>query len=1369
MTDFYLIKRPVLNASTTYEYKTDVLASYGNKEDRIAQRDIPRMSFGYSFLVSDLKEALNLNSQIHKAGNVGSVWVPDWSAGHALNTIVSGDNEFPVTMTNFAETQYGVLYVSDAVWTVVEVTVRNGNLIFESTVEYDSAVLMPLFPCEVVGEPEITQANSLCYAVNLTLRAKRPIFSAVSDWNTKYLGHDVWCGFSVTSDSSEVTVKAGQTVQENDYEIGVSDRFTFFDRMYNSFGVTVFCKENELPVFRNFIKRRWGMTYSCFMPSGQADFQKAGNASDTVGSYLRIRNNKHDFSARPYIVIQTDETANYAHVIALQDDNGNPVESDYSGEFITLVLEESFSFKYKDIDSVQILYFVRLADDSVTFGSAGVSADNETVWNCDVSFIETDFYDSALINYDDTWGRVKDVNTVYLFKVTENGYVFENTNAPGYQIVNNNSDWQSFIVPGKYDGTYAVKDVTSLNSWILKPAWGKSLIGDDDDFVFQVEGKFDEYEGNAERYLLSGNIPSYCIQLFRKNGYYWIYIGAEKHPGSDTRYVKISMKMNRWFGDEFGWHEWAVQRHNGKLYFLCDGLLCGTSRDLFKHGFAGTTDYDGAINYPQYQIARGGTVQQFRLAKGLNVYTGEMSVMNREYKLNDYSLTKLREFDNATVCIVDFKNYNDQMGQTFLNGVSGLNYDTYSVIQFLTGDSPRVRRAVEITADQPALSGNNTSPAYTKTDTGLAITNSTHWCLHPNIRFEMQMFHDFWFEFTMVLSDDQSWTKQCIFPLRGIMVNILISGGQYTVEACNMGSGVYVNIGEPLTFALGVSSQDNKIVTYVNGVRSAMTPLDTYMAGNEAGEISVYPLALRKGTNLPSRTYYLHRLRLIEKCLTVDESYTVADEWTLGDYHTVHFTMEYGTHNLSNTKILSLKNIESVHPFAPYFLGLKQCTEVDICNKTWSDGSKKTEIQYPVENTLYTVTLTDPKTGVSGHGWFYVYPNRTGVLFESRIGSHQEYNAGTQTYDVVNDIGAIRYSVSDGDYKPYDVTILRAGNIAVVPSNNNLDYLRTGNSLYFRGSAYYTNYQFSIDFLGDSGKTEVPGDLRVPKNMTRWLNEHHIKQVEFVVNPPVNFCFAEHDRSAYRDTCQYDSRHMQMWSMEIGWLQNYDLYSDYQVPANSEYTSYSAIFGLVVRSGCDYWSQWNQRINQNNYVLGYRDGIIPEPGGIDPYQIHLTPQRSDMSPNVNPVHVVVQFSMTNILNSGGYYAYSSIQQIEKVWINGKEYQTVEQWWNQYKSKFAYNRKNVTVDGLLGNVSGIANLFKGYVEYYCKHFMEQAGTGHGAIWGTLYGGGNRQANGWSRYISCIKAYENEHYQGDFDAETVMTKLQNERLPAVQITE
>ena len=143
--------------------------------------------------------------------------------------------------------------------------------------------------------------------------------------------------------------------------------------------------------------------------------------------------------------------------------------------------------------------------------------------------------------------------------------------------------------------------------------------------------------------------------------------------------------------------------------------------------------------------------------------------------------------------------------------------------------------------------------------------------------------------------------------------------------------------------------------------------------------------------------------------------------------------------------------------------------------------------------------------------------------------------------------------------------------------------------------------------------------------------------------------------------------------------------------------------------------------------------------------------------------------MTSPLNAGGYYNFGSIQQIEKAWINGKEFKTAELWWEQYKSKFSYNKNNVTINKLTGVTSGFMSVFVGITEFYCHNFMEQAGTGHGGIWGCIYYGGNQGAGGWSRYVSCIKAYETEHYNGDFDASAVMRKLQNERLPAVNITE
>lgn len=1371
MSDFYLIKRPAIDASVAYQYKTDVLASYGNKEDRIAQRDIPRIAFSYSFLASDLKEALEINSSLMKTGNTGTIWVPDWTAGQELLNVISGENTYTAGLTNFVNEQYGVLYVNDRTWTIVTVNIINNSLIFDSTVEYDKALLMPLFACDVIGEPEISQANSLCYTFNVSLECKRPLFSSVYEWGTKFLGHDVWKDFHVDIDSSTLSRKSAQEVQENDYEIGVRDRFTFFERTYNSFGVKVLCKENELPSFRNFIKRRWGMTYSFFMPSGMADFQKAGASEDTIGSYLRIRNNKHDFTARPYIVIQNDETLYYANVIAIYDDENNEVEDiETAGEYITLKFEDPVNLKYKDADSIQILYFVRLADDTVTFNTSGVSADNDNVYSIELTFVETDFYDATLIDYDDTWGSVKDLNTIYLFKVSATDAILENGADHGYAIRNTAANYRNYIVPGKYEGTYAIKDTPGnySNAWVLTTNGVSSAqIGIYEDFVFQIEGKFDEYSGNAKRELIGYGVPSCCINLYRQNGYYWIFIGSERKDSGNNNYVYISMKMNRWLGDEFGWHEWAVQRHNGVLYFLCDGLLCGVSRDFYGQGYSGATNSATAINSPEYPIAANGTVQQFRLAKGLNVYTGEMSVTNREYKLNDYALTKLREFDNATVCIVDFKNFNDRMGQFF--NAAPVYYDVYNNTQFITGVSERVRQAIRICENQNT--GTGYMPEHTVNSTGLLINNSTKWCLHSNIHFEQRYYHDFWFEFTMQLNSAPSWTEQSIFPLRGIMVNIIVSSGQYTVEACGLGSGVFVNIGEPLTFALGVDSQENKIVTYINGTRSAMIALDTYMSTNPVGYMSIYPMAIRKGGAVPTRSYYLHRLRIIELCLTTEETYDVENEWTLGDYHTVPFTIEYGTYGLDNTKLLKLKNVESVHPIAPYFTSLKQSQAIDICNKLWSDGSKRTEVVSPAENTLYKVVLTNSINGSKGYGWYYVNANYTGVLFESLISSSQEYNTGSQQVVTIPHVRAKRYDYVNHNWETYTPTIGNIENVAVIPPFNNPDYARVGNSLYFRGGGGNPSYQFMIDFLGDEGEIEIPSSSTAASiDTTRWLNEHRIKQVEFVLNPPFNFAFNEYDHSYYGVYASYYTRHMQMWSIATYSFSSHDLYSDVLIPANQRYENYTSHFAVGVKSGCDYWDQWRQKLNTYTYSLGVASATA-NPSQIDPNWLHLTQPQSSFSNNLAPVHVVVQFVMTNYTSNSSYYSGEDgcIQQVEKVWINGKEYNTVEQWWEQYKSKFNYNRKNVTLNALTNNTSGITGVFKGFVMAYCNEFMEQAGTGFGAIWGCIYYGDNRQTGGWSRYVSCIKAYENEHYNGDFDAETVMERLQNERLPAVNFTE
>ena len=1336
--DCYLIKRPGSDATVSYGYKTDVLASYGNKEDRIAQRDTPRIGFSYSFMISDLKTALALDRELQNAGNAGTIWAPDWTAFENIGTVRSGTNTYvPVSgITNFADGQEGVLYVNDNLWTVVTVNVIHNELVFESTVEYDNALLLPLYACDMTGEPEITQANSLCYTLSVTLEVKRPEFSPVSEWGVKYQGHDVWAGFKVSEDSGIVVRKPEQEVQENDYDIGVRDRFTFFERMYDSFGTTAICEQSELPAFRNFIKRRYGKTYSFFMASGAADFQKAGSAGDTVGSYLRIRNNQHDFSARPYIVIQTDETANYAHVIALQDDWGDPVGSDYSGEeFITLVLEESFSFKYKDIDSVQILYFVRLNDDEVSFGCIGNSGGEKPVYSVDLSMIETDFYDASLIDYEDTWGSAKDLNTIYLFKVVNGEPVLENGAEHGFSLVKN-SGWESAITAGRREGTYAVSNNSSSGSWLILPVRTEraSVIGKDDDFVFQIEGRFTE-EGSytlMQTNLYSANI---CARIFRSDGYCWMEI-------TGTRAVFV--KMNRWLGDEFGWHEWALQRHNGRLYFLCDGLLCGTSDDLKGEEWGGTTEDEGIV------FASGSAnviVQQFRLAKGLNVYSGETDTVNDEYRLNHYSLNKLRAFDNATVCIFDFKHC--RQAHTAYTIVSGYySYENRECTwDFATGDSERIRRSNESIVNSDP--GSSQSYNYDSI-TGLRITSGSNsiWAIHPNIVLEENYHHDFWFEFTMVISDDQPWSEQIIFPLPGLMVTAKISSGEYTIEGFGLASGVYVNIGAAITFAACLDSRNNRICTYVNGHRTGMTTITAFMQTNKDGMISLYPLAIRRPQDCDAREYYLHRLRIVEKCLTSDASYTVENEWTLGAYYTVPFAVEYGTRNSSDTKILEIKNIESVHPFAPYFTTLKQSQTALRCNKLWSDGGRKTEVISPAERTLYTVILTDPKTGIQGYGWYYVYPSYDGIYYKSILTKKQNVteNFITQTVPIIR---GERYVFEEQKKEIYKPAVVPIEYFEVVSPFDEIEYNRIGNSLHFTRA---TNG--GADFLSGDGTLPTNG-AQIPA-VSRWGTERRIRQIEFVLNPPFIPYFYGSDASGTYRYSFYNTRVMQYHKVYADHDDASEIFRD-----AGTYTYFGGEQSqfVTVKSGCPYWTQWREKRNHYGYCCQGSSGsaIQYDPNETaDPKWIRLNDMMY-MEPK-KPIHVAVQFCFAAL----SYYVdawnkYNRIFQMpEKIWIEGVEYKIPEQWWNQYKDKFNSDKTQITLSDICGETEGIQSLFVGAINDMFYDFMVRKLSGIGGLF--AYDGNNL----WTNHIACMKAYENEHYRGDFDSDAVMAKLEDERV-------
>ena len=166
-----------------------------------------------------------MQNALQNNGSVNSFWLPDWFSFVEVSNIVAGTNTVDIDYYNSLTKGEYVLVYADA------------NNLFE---------------CNSVADNKTTYINALTNTFGVSMMAKQPPLPNILDHDVTFLGHDVFCdNFKVLAEDSEgLEVNAGQQIQENDYEIGIRDRFTFFERMYNTFGLNLCVKQNELEYVR---------------------------------------------------------------------------------------------------------------------------------------------------------------------------------------------------------------------------------------------------------------------------------------------------------------------------------------------------------------------------------------------------------------------------------------------------------------------------------------------------------------------------------------------------------------------------------------------------------------------------------------------------------------------------------------------------------------------------------------------------------------------------------------------------------------------------------------------------------------------------------------------------------------------------------------------------------------------------------------------------------------------------------------------------------------------------------------------------------------------------------------------------------------
>ena len=168
------------SANIEYEYKTNVLSTYNNLEDRIAQRDVPRITFNYSYMLNDYGMTNELQNALQNNGSVNSFWLPDWFTFVEVENIVAGTNTVDIDYYNsLTKGEYVLVYADANNYEVTQIDSVDRNsttctISFDTTIDFAHACIMPLFECNSVADNKTTYINSLTNTFGVSMMAKQP-------------------------------------------------------------------------------------------------------------------------------------------------------------------------------------------------------------------------------------------------------------------------------------------------------------------------------------------------------------------------------------------------------------------------------------------------------------------------------------------------------------------------------------------------------------------------------------------------------------------------------------------------------------------------------------------------------------------------------------------------------------------------------------------------------------------------------------------------------------------------------------------------------------------------------------------------------------------------------------------------------------------------------------------------------------------------------------------------------------------------------------------------------------------------------------------------------------------------------------------
>ena len=1298
-----LFLRPTNNAKVSYEYKTDVLSTYNNSEDRIAQRDIPRITFQYSYGITDYKSAYELENKLQNTGNASSIFVPDWFCGIEVEDIQQGTNTIAINQfSNLAKNQYVMLLCDNGVTHVSQISDRYDTseictITFNSSTAVAHAYMYPLFECEVENDTTANRINPLTNTFELEVMVKTPVFSPLLPHNVQFLGHDVFCD-DLQIISGDNQFKSYQDVQENDYEVGVRDRFTFFSRMYNQFSATILAEQDKLEYTRNFIKRRWGKTFACFIPSGVADLAKHEYSTDELTDTIYVKKSSFDFESRPFIAVSHGDKITYAHVtnvtigdvyqaLTIDSETVTTVVLDAHNNVTSVITGGDLGFTTAEIDSIQSLLFARLDDDTVDFVYAGSSADNKGLYSIELSFVETDFYDSSLINYESVDGTVVDRDTMFLFKCLDDTQLPTNDVKDGkYMMIPSCRDTTSHPWThdtGKYDGTFCFSGVSIISSDPLigdtytrpKPVDGDYLIGKYDDFCLQIEAK------TIEQFCVTSFSYAYFSFIIKKDATH-SSLRVILNPAFLSRYANgderaETIEIRKYNGELEDFHEFAIQRTNGITYVYCDGYLNGSTTSLKERALLQGmqlpyTNWVGYLllgadntgsGYPYYPYSNA-VIQQIRLTKNRKVYTGsQMGVMNRVYQLNDYVLPEIKQMDNATIIKNEYRG-------------AGCATDLYVPMRY-DSNQHAVQTSGNVNCLHPYaqyLPVPCVSDADTYSVGGTGETSSSGWwndyldlssltdgIYYPpahQLKMPFRWHKDLWFDFEIekVGAIDNGFV---LCRLDGIMPKIYVNqnGDKWTFGAFGIDPTQETTVwkdcgnGEKTNVALAIDCQHDRVCVFLDGELAYSRSLTAVMRTLEYATLSIYPLTFQQCNT------HLHKMRLVDLCLCYDDDYDVNELWDIG-YRTTFFDIEYGTKHGDAYPSLNIVDIDNAYELADLYDVMTNEERVKRYSIRWSDGSRKAKLLNPRGNTLYTVTVIDNTTGDRSYGWYFVPNGFTGEICRSNFSYTIEYdNNGNETK--INNVDGVRYNFLTQQYEPYSPTHF---------SDIKID--KDVKGFFNKGITYGM-----MDMLGSEGAISYTTSYSNRKWLTyhRYFIDNYIRQIEFVVygfpiaptntlGDPVMYVRTQMPMLSKGNTCYDGNTYGTTLQYNNGWgVTDMSISMSFSTGKNVQ------VSPLVMSNTYRYKMTYTQGISYKQIVTTYSNNrddqntlwTAPPSGTAGNHYTDYTNSYYETTAELEPIHLVFEFVCTQIPN---YYNTKHVKWdefLKNFWVNGKKYHATD--------------------------------------------------------------------------------------------------------------